>query len=373
MKILILNWRDVSNPSAGGAEILTHEMAKRWVKWGHKVTQFSSEFPNCLRNEEIDGVKIIRRGKPDTRSLFSSVHFLAFWNYIAIFKGKYDFVIDEVHGIPFFTPWYVKEKKVVLICEVAANLWFEMLGFFFGSLGRLIEKFYLKFVYKNVYFITISDSVKNDLISNGVLESKISVLKMGITTSQLKGKVKKEKNPTFIFVGRISRAKGLEDIIIAFSQVKHKLPSSKLWIVGQGDNGYLLNLKKKISEVNLGQDIKFFGFVPETKKYELLGRSWVLLHPSLREGWGLNIIEANSVGTPAIGYNVSGLQDSIQHMKTGMLTTVNSSEGLENAMYQLILNKKQLALFSKNALARASQFNWDTTAKECLDLLKKHG
>lgn len=106
MKILILNWRDIKNPSSGGAEILTHEVANRLVKWGHQVTQFSSSFPNCLPEEKIDGVKIIRRGHPDARYLLKSVHFFAFWYYLKKFRGKFDVVIDEAHGLPFFTPLY---------------------------------------------------------------------------------------------------------------------------------------------------------------------------------------------------------------------------------------------------------------------------
>ena len=77
MKILILNWRDIKNPKSGGAEILTHEIAKRWVNWGHSVIQFSSEFKGSAKQEIIDGVKIIRGGHPDARFLLKSVHWLA--------------------------------------------------------------------------------------------------------------------------------------------------------------------------------------------------------------------------------------------------------------------------------------------------------
>jgi hypothetical protein len=62
VKILIFNWRDIKNPSAGGAEVFTHENAKRWVEKGRSVTLFTSAFPNCAKEEVIDGVKIIRAG-----------------------------------------------------------------------------------------------------------------------------------------------------------------------------------------------------------------------------------------------------------------------------------------------------------------------
>ena len=70
MNILILNWRDIKNPKGGGAEILTHEIAKRWVKKGHDITWFTAEFEGSRLEELIDGVKVIRRGHPDAAFFF---------------------------------------------------------------------------------------------------------------------------------------------------------------------------------------------------------------------------------------------------------------------------------------------------------------
>ncbi len=114
MRILILNWRDIRNPSSGGAEILTHEIAKRFVKKGHEVILFTSRFLNSKTEEIVDGVKIVRNGHPDVRFMFQSVHFRAYQFYKTESKKKpFDFVIDEVHGLPFFTPWYVKCQNIV--------------------------------------------------------------------------------------------------------------------------------------------------------------------------------------------------------------------------------------------------------------------
>src|SRR3989344_2724176 len=115
MKVLILNWRDIKNPQSGGAEILTHEIAKRLVKKGNSVTLFCSKYPGAKEREVLDGVEIIRQGYPDARLLLSSVHYKAFKFYRSKMMGKVDLVVDEIHGVPFFTPLYVKEKKIALI------------------------------------------------------------------------------------------------------------------------------------------------------------------------------------------------------------------------------------------------------------------
>src|SRR6266498_3127303 len=110
MNILIFSWRGPKHPNAGGAEISTHEHAKGWVKAGHRVTLFTSYFPNSKKEEVIDGIEVKRYG----RQMFG-VQWEAFVWYLFKPHEKFDLVIDEFHGIPFFTPLYVKVKKMGFI------------------------------------------------------------------------------------------------------------------------------------------------------------------------------------------------------------------------------------------------------------------
>lgn len=371
MKILIFNWRDIKNPTSGGAEVLTHELAKYWVKKGHSVTIFSSFYPGSAKEESVDGVKIIREGHPDIRYIFNSVHYLAFKNYKKRFKGKFDVVIDEIHGFPFFTPFYIKEKKIALICEVADDLWIKMFGFFWGNLGRLVEIICLRWIYRKINFITISESTKNELILHGLNENQITVLPLGIETPAKIPRYKKEKNPTLIYVGRLTKSKGAEDSIYAFNEVFKKNGKSRLWVVGRGDAKYIESLKKICSNLKIDDEkISFFGFVPYNKKFELMSKAWVLLHPSMKEGWGLNVIESNFVGTPAVGYNIVGLKDTIKSGKTGMLVKPNH-KALANGVMKLISNKKEYNSISKNAKKWAENFSWENCGQKSLEKIEE--
>lgn len=361
MRILIFNWRDIKNPTSGGAEILTHEMAKRLVKLGHGVTQFSSSFENCLPEESIDGVRIIRRGYPDARYFLKSVHFLAFWHYQTEFKGKFDLVIDEIHGFPFFTPWYVKEKKIVLICEVADQLWNKMFGQFFGIMGRVIELFYLHLVYKNILYFTISHSTKNDLINHGVNKKNIKVLPMGITIPDKIKLFNKEKIPTLLFVGRLSKSKGIEDALFAMEKL-HKLNSnSKLWIVGRGNKEYVDYLKELSRKLKISDNTIFFDFVDERKKFELMSKAHILISLSIKEGFGLTIPEAGFVGTPSIVYNSPGLSEVVLNNKTGLICRTNSLEELTKNINKLIRDKALYRKLAKNAFLESKKYNWEKT------------
>lgn len=371
MRILILNWRDIKNPKSGGAEILTHEIAKRWAKLGHNVTFFTSFFPNSKKKEKIDRVLVIRSGHPDGRSLLNSVHFQAFLYYIRN-KNKFDAVLDEIHGVPFFTPWYVQGNTVVLICEVADDLWKKMFGPFVGLLGRVIESISLRFVYKNISILTISNSTKQALIKEGVSSKNITVLPMGMTIPKKNRYFKKEKNLTLIFVGRISKSKGIEDAIKTLSLILKKHPNSRLWIVGGGDEKYIVFLKKMAKDLKISNRINFWGFVSQDKKFELMGRAHFLLAPSLKEGWGLIVPEANFAGTPSIGYNVLGLKDVIKNGKTGYLTSSNNPSGLARIINKTLKSKNEYQKIRKAARKLSRSYNWDNTARIALKVIKEN-
>jgi len=144
MNILILNWRDLKNPKSGGAEIVTMAHAKSWVKRGNNVTWFTSHFTGAKEKETINGVEIIRRGNVITVYIYAFLHYL-------FHKDKYDFIIDEIHGLPFFTPLYTKKPTIVFIHEVAKEIWDYMYPFPINILGKWIEPLYFT-LYKHAYF-----------------------------------------------------------------------------------------------------------------------------------------------------------------------------------------------------------------------------
>ena len=86
----------------------------------------------------------------------------------------------------------------------------------------------------------------------------------------------------------------------------------------------------------------------------------LLLATSTKEGWGLIITEANSQGTPAIAYNVSGLNDSVIHNKTGKLSIANP-QAMAAAIVDLLKNKKEYDKLRKSAYNNSKQFTFTTS------------
>lgn len=366
MKILILNWKDIKNPKSGGAEVLTHELAKGFVKKGNEVTMFVSHFEGAKDREVIDEVTIIRSGRLDLRNLGRSVHYAAYKHYNKYFKGKVDVIIDEAHGMPFFAKFYAKEKVVALICEVADDIWFRMFSFPWSNLGWLMERMYLYF-YRKTEILTISPSTKKELIKTGIKSKSITVLPMGITTAKVKNVVKEEQ-PTLIFVGRLNKMKGVEDAIRAFADAKKRIKNLKLWIVGKGEEDYEKTLK--LLSKSLKVNPVFWGFVSEEKKFELMAKAHAIVVPSIREGFGLIVPEAGSVGTPAIVYDVHGLRDTVENGVNG-LRVHKSVFSLAKGIDWLFENKKIYNEMCKKAKEYSTIYNWDNTVEIALNKIKK--
>ena len=364
MKILMLSWRDIKHPKGGGAEKLSHEMARRWVAWGNEVVHFSASFPESKKEEHIDKVFYIRGGNPFT------VHFLAFIKIISGQFGKFDVIVDEVHGYSFFASLYSPVPVVCLACEVAKDIWDEMISFPFNVIGKLIENVYL-FFYRNVTFLTISESSKSLLVAEGVNQNKITVLPMGFTYPEEVKVLPKYKKPTIIFLGRLAKTKGVPDAIKALAIVIKQIPDASLIIVGKGTTDYEQELKGLIRSLNIEKAVEFKGFVSEQEKFILLSKSHLIVVPSIREGWGLIVPEANIVETPAVVYNVEGLRDVTKNGINGLITNKNTPEDLAEKIVTLLKDKNLYAKMKVSSRTYARSLNWDDTAKVGLDIIKE--
>lgn len=362
MRILILNWRDCKNPKSGGAEIVTMEHAKAWVKAGHEVIWFTSSFPKAEQEEVIEGVKIIRRGNSLTVYLLAPLFYF-------LSGRKFDIIIDEIHGLPFFTPLYVREPIVAFIHEVATDIWDYMYPFPLNFIGKWLELIYFR-LYKRVKFWTDADSTADDLAKHDILRNNCKVIPCPATNKIIGKLPEKEKKPTFIFISRLVKMKGIEEVIKTFSFILKELENARLWIVGSGEKEYLDQLKQMASEYGGKNKVSFFGQISQEQKIDLLKKSHLLLHASVKEGWGLVVIEAATQATPAVVYDVSGLRDSVKNEITGIVLKKNSPEIMAKEALLLLEDKKKYRMMQKNCLKWAKSLTWEKTTEKSLKLLK---
>ncbi len=369
LKILIFSWRGPGHPNSGGAEISTHEHAKGWVRAGHSVTLFTSFYLGAKEEELIDGVKVIRSGPQTLGVQIEAFNWYCFKNH-----PKFDLVIDQFHGIPFFTPLYVKVKKLGFIHEVTKevwrlNPWPIPLNFMVAILGTLLEPLIFR-LYKKIPFMTVSESSRRDLVQWGINRNKISVIHNGTNTPKFLSSPPKESKKTLIYLGALAKDKGIEDTLRIFSILSNSDQNFQFWVVGKSDPGYLKKIKLQISNLHLEGKVKFWGFVTERVKYELLARAHILINPSVREGWGLVVIEAASVRTPTVAFNVTGLRDSIIDGKTGILCKDKTVKCLADEIMKLLNDERELKNLSENAYNWSKNFSWEKATKNSLKLIE---
>lgn len=367
MKILVLSWRDPKHPTAGGAEQVMHEHMKGWIKAGCKVTLFSSRVRGLPEKETLDGVKIIRKGDQ-----YVGVKAVAFFHWQKN-KDSYDFVVDQFHGIPFFTPFYIKKSKLAVLQEVTRQVWFlnELpwpFNWIIGLMGYLFEPFIFLF-YKKVPFMVGSKSAKNDLFKMGISLKNITVVPHGVIVEKPNPFPKKEKIKTIIYLGALAKDKGVEDAIKTFSLLNRK-GKYQFWIVGRGAPKYRDYLLSFCKEVNLGDKVMFWGFVNDRKKFELLARAHVLINTSAREGWGLVNIEANAMGTPVVAYNSPGLIDSVKDGYSGFICKANFPDSMKTAIIKLFSSNIAYNKICKSAVQWSQNFQWKFSTKLSLRIIQ---
>lgn len=360
MKILVMNWRDIKNPSHGGAEVFTHEHLKRWVRAGHNCFLITSAFPGCTEREEIDGYTVYRSGTK------FSVYWHAYKLYKKYFKQRVDLVIDEINTIPFFTPLYVKERKMTLIHQLCREIWFYEAPFPCSLIGYLLEPLYLQ-LYRNYPSMVLSESTKHDVQRMGF--TYVRVLSEGINFKPVDTVPKKEKN-VLVYVGRLKKSKRVHHIIKALMFIKEKIPSVQLWIVGDGDESYKHTLHNLIKRYNLTNQVTFFGYVTPTERNKLMSKAEAILVTSVKEGYGLIVPEANACGTPAIVYDVDGLRDAVHDNTTGLIVLQNNPSFLSETIIRFLSDKKLRSQLSYNALASSKTFTWDKSAQQSLKAIR---
>ena len=360
MRFLMLNWRDPENPISGGAERVSLAYLAELVRRGHEVYWFANNFPGAQPEGESRGIKIFRGGGKGS-SVLKAVQ----WHRR---QKRFDLVIDQHHGIPWYAPWWAKTNCVAYIHEVLGPIWNSFYPWPISTIGGWQER-WTHWLYRNVPFWTPSDSTRKILAQHGVRE--IHVFPNGTDTKPLEAlEPKKIESPLRLIVGpsRLAPNKRVDHAIRAVAVLLQRQVDARLTIVGTGEME--AQLKQLVEKLNLAARVEFAGLVDEVEKNRLLRQSHFLLHTSLREGWGLNVIEANAMGTPAVVYPVGGLVDSTVHGETGFVTQTETPESVADSIAAILKTPGKYEQLRLNAWQRARMHQWEQVLPPACDWLE---
>jgi hypothetical protein len=169
-------------------------------------------------------------------------------------------------------------------------------------------------------------------------------------------------------VTRLTPHKQLHHLVQAVPELLRRWPDLHVDIAGTGPASD--SLLAQVRQLGLEQAVSLPGRVSEQAKNDLLSRAWLTVAPSLAEGWGLMVLEANIVGTPAVAYDVPGLRDAVRDGVTGWL--VPAGEGLATAVttaLEELEQPTQRQRYAAHARAWAARFSWDASAERLARVL----
>lgn len=343
--VLLVNWRDTRHPDGGGSERYVERMAQSLIRHGYRVTVHCAAHANAPRDEVVDGVRFRRRGGR------LSVYLAALFTVLRL---RPDLVIDVQNGLPFFSPLVARCPVLVLVHHVHKEQWYAYLGHPLGGIGWWIESRLAPILYRRCEYLTVSETTARELSMLGIARDRITVVRNGQDPVP-PTVARRASAPRLVAVSRLVPHKRIEHAIDAVAELRGRFPGLTLDIVGAGV--WLPNLQAYAEKHGVADAVRLHGFVSEQDKHELLAGAWLHLCPSLKEGWGLAIIEAGGHGVPSVAYrSAGGVAESIVDGRTGLLA--RDHKQFVAHVGQLLADPQRLREMGSRARQHAGEQSW---------------
>ena len=359
MRFLMLNWREPHNPKSGGAERVTLAYLAALVERGHEVVWFANDFPGAVPGEVIEGIRVVRGGGFVTSILAARRWYRQ--------QPRFDLVMDQHHGIPWYAPWWCGTNHIAYIHEVLGPIWNTFYPWPWNWIGRRQES-WTHWLYRRVPFFTACESTVSCLRRHGVHHA--TIIRYGVNTQALPELDSKPLGQPLklAVVSRLAPNKRIAHCLRALAALRQRGVTATLQVVGTGECEAAL--KQEAAQLQLTDSVTFTGPLSESDKDAILRSAHFLLHTSVREGWGLNVIEANAMGTPAAVYPVEGLIESTLHDRTGLVAAAETPLALADQIAGVLSDDARYQRYRRAAWDRAKTMHWSQVLPRACDWLE---
>ena len=358
MNVLLVNWQDLENPQAGGAEIHLFEIFTRLAGAGHRVRLVCSGWKGAPPTARIGGIDVLRTGRRNSFALRGRGAVRR-----AIERERPDILVEDINKLPLFLAGSTDLPFCAVVPHLFGETAFQEAPWPMAATVWLAER-PLPRAYRRAGFHAISESTRDDLVARGVAAERIRVIHPGVDSAQFSPSPEEPRaaEPRFLYVGRLKRYKGIGLAIRALALARRERPDLRLDIAGTGD--HRPELERLTAELEQGSAVTFHGFVSEARKVSLLRGAWANLLCSPKEGWGITVVEAAACGTPSIASDSPGLRDSVRHMETGYLVPHGDVKALAARMLELAGDTALVARLGAAARRFAERLTWERSAAE---------
>jgi glycosyltransferase involved in cell wall biosynthesis len=232
---------------------------------------------------------------------------------------------------------------------------------------------------KATLIVTISRYSQSKILEHyGIGADRVRIIANGVDTKKYKPSDSAAprqqfglgKEPCVLFVGSFIHRKGLPFLVDAAEKIVREQAKTKFLMVGDGPlKGWLLDtLRKK----NIVQNFVFLGTLQEDKLIDAYNAADVFVLPSIQEGQGIVLLEAQACGKPVVAFNVGGVKEAVRHNETGFLLESGNTDGLAGKLLELLENdtlRKKMGDAGPRFVTE--NYTWDLCAQRMLETYKE--
>lgn len=351
MRVLALSWRDSSHPEAGGAEKYLETVCAGLARRGHQVVVSCPRFPGAAVHEIRAGVHYFRfAGRLSTYPASLA-------RLVSGAFGRPDVIIDVNNGIPYFAPLVTNIPVVGLVHHVHREQWPVVMGPGLATLGWALESRCAPKVYAKSLVVAVSETTRDELRTLGYV-GDVRVVYNGTEMPGIQ-RARRSAHPRLAVLGRLVPHKRVEHALEVVARLRPEFPDLELLVIGAGWHQDCL--VRRAADLGVAGRVTFTGFVSQGEKHRLLASSWLHLCPSLKEGWGLSVMEAGWHRVPSVAYQGAGaLSESIVDQRSGVLVAPGVGH-LAAEVRRIVRSPELLSQLGLGAHYRAREFSWQRT------------
>lgn len=343
-------------------------------KEDYEIVAVSSSGAALQAIAEREGVRTVA---VDMKRHISPVHDLvSLWRLVRVFRREKP---KMVHSI---TPKAgLLSMMAAWICRVPVRL-HTFTGLVFPTATGIKQRI-LIFTDKltcacATHIVPEGEGVKNDLIRFGITKKPLKVLGYGnvrgidlnyynATLPDVKAaadKIRRDGKFTFIFIGRLVRDKGINELVDAFVRLNSQWPNTRLLLVGPYEENLDPLSPETLSAINNNEAIQCVGRQNDVRSW--LVASDVFVFPSYREGFPNVVIEAGAMGLPSIVTDINGSREIIEDGKNGVIIPSHDENALYMAMDSFITNPKNVKRLAQQARPMIASRYEQGYVRQCL-------
>jgi glycosyltransferase involved in cell wall biosynthesis len=361
LKILFLATRDWYHPATTGGDNTMWENARYLASVGHEVTFVAANYPGAKKEETLEGIKVVRLGG------IHSLWLRTFLYYVSRGRGRYDAVVAEGFGgsrIPRLAPLYVREPIITEWFQIHRDLFaVQYPGLLNGPLN-LLERI-TAWVHRNTLVQALTEDSQRAFPRIGFKPENIFHVPVSIRDDWLSQPNRsRPTEPTIVWLGKLRRYKCPDHAVRAMTVVVGQVKTARLVIAGRRDDvAYEKELNRLVERLGLDRRVEFRFNLTEQEKRRLIEESRIMVLPSVVEGFGIVVLEANACGVPVIAS--SGVPEgAVQDGVNGLRYPFGDTQALADRIVQLLQDDALYSRLSQNALKFAQRFSWSLVGAE---------